>query len=178
MEGKVALFIVYVDDIVIIGIDYDQIDHLKGLLEKEFEVKDLGQLKYFLRMEVARTKNGIYVSQRKYALDLLQETGILGCKVTNTLIEQIKGKEDEISPSDKDRYQSIIGKLIYLSHTRPNVGFTVSLASRYMSTPTESNMKMVNRILQYLKGTPGQGLHFKKNSNRGVEVYIDSDWIG
>lgn len=178
MEGKVALFIVYVDDIVITGNDYDQIDHLKGLLAKEFEVKDLGQLKYFLGMEVARTKDGIYVSQRKYTLDLLQETGMLGCKAANTPIEQIKGREDESPPADKDRYQSLVGKLIYLSHTRPDIGFAVSLASRYMSNPTESNMKMANRILQYLKGTPGRGLHFKRNSNRDIEVYTDSDWAG
>lgn len=114
------------------------------------------------------TKNGIYVSQRKYTLDLLQETGMLGCKATNTPTKQIKGREDESHSTDKYRYQSLVGKLICLSHTRPNIGFTVSLDSRYMSTPTESNIKMANRILQYLKGTPNRGLHFKKNSNRGI----------
>lgn len=89
MKWKVILFIVYVDDIVITGADH-QIEHLKGLLAKEFEVKDLGQLKYFLGMEIARTKNGIYASQRKYTLDFLQETGMLGCKAANTPIEPVK----------------------------------------------------------------------------------------
>lgn len=129
-------------------------------------------------MEVARTKNGIWVSQRKYTLDLLQETWILGCKVANTPIEQIKWREDESPPAEKDRYQRLVGELIYLSHIRLDIGFAVSLASRYRSTPTESNMKMEDRILQYLKGTVGQVLHFKKNSNRGIEVYINSDWAG
>ena len=179
-EGKVALFIVYVDDIVITGDDHDQIRHLKRLLAKEFEVKDLAQLKYFLGMEVARTKNGIYVSQRKYTLDLLQETGMLGCKVAHTPIEPAKRSnlEDGSSPANKDRYQSLVGKLIYLTHTRPDIGFAVSMASRHMTNPTNIHMNAVNRILQYLKGTPGRGLYFKKNSNRGIEVYTDSDWAG
>lgn len=178
VDGKIALFIVYVDDIVITGDDYDQINHLKNLLAKEFEVKDLGQLKYFLGMEIARTKNGISVSQRKYTLDLLQETGMLGCKAANTPIEPVKRSEEESVPADKDRYQRLVGKLIYLTHTRPDIGFAVSMASRSMSNPTEMDMRNVNRILQYLKGTPGRGLYFQKSSNRGIEVYTDSDWAG
>jgi IS30 family transposase len=178
LDGKIALFIVYVDDIVITGDDDEQVNQLKKLLAKEFEVKDLGQLKYFLGMEIARTKNGISVSQRKYTLDLLQETGMLGCKAANTPIEQVKRSEDENLPANKDRYQSLVGKLIYLTHTRPDIGFAVSMASRYMSNPTETDMRNVNRILQYLKGTPGRGLYFQKNSNRDIEVYTDSDWAG
>lgn len=152
------MFIVNVDDIVITGNDYDQIDHLKGLLAMEFEVKDLGQLKYFLGMKVTRTKNDIYVSQRKYTLDLLQKTGMLGCKATNTSIEPVKRSEDESPSADKDRYQSLVEKLIYQTHT--NIAFAVSLASRYMSNLIEGHMKAVNRILrilQYLNDTPGQG---------------------
>src|ERR1044072_7743493 len=179
-EGKTALFIVYVDDIVITGDAYEQIAQLKRLLAQEFEVKDLGQLKSFLGMEVAQKKNGIYVSQRKYTLDLLQETGMLGCKAANTPMEPIKkgGAEDASQPTNKDRYQSLVGKLIYLTHTRPDIGFAVSMASRYMTNPTETHMKAVNRILQYLKGTPGRGLYFRKNSNRGIDVFTDADWAG
>lgn len=180
LEGKVTLFIVYVDDIVITGDDHDQIEHLKNFLAREFEVKDLGQLKYFLGMKITRTKNGIYVSQRKYTLDLLQETGMLGCKASNTPIEAVKcgSSEDESPPTDKDRYQSLVGKLIYLAHTRPDIGFAVSMASRHMSNPNDTHMKAVRRVLQYLKSTPGMGLYFKKNSNKGIEVYTDSDWAG
>ncbi|XP_050889402.1 uncharacterized mitochondrial protein AtMg00810-like [Lathyrus oleraceus] len=129
-------------------------------------------------MKIARTKNGISVSQRKYTLDLLQETGMLGCKAANTPIEQVKRSEDENLPANKDRYQSLVGKLIYLTHTIPVISFAVSMASRYMSNPTETNMRNVNKTLQYLKGTPGRGLYFQKNSNRGIEVYTDSDWAG
>nr|KYP75551.1 hypothetical protein KK1_019741 [Cajanus cajan] len=89
---------------------------MKGLLAKEFEVKDLGQLKYFLGMEVAQTKNGIYMSQRKYTLNLLQETNMFGCKATNTPIELEKRKEESL-PIYKDRYQSLVKMmLIYVTH--------------------------------------------------------------
>ena len=79
---------------------------------------------------------------------------------------------------NKNSYQRLVGKLIYLTHSRPDIGFAVSMASQYMTNPTENHMKVVNQILQYLKGTPGRGLHFAKNSNKGVEVYIDADWAG
>ena len=82
--GKVTAFIVYVDDIVLTGNDLEEMGRLKHFLAKEFEIKDLGNLKYFLGIEVARSKDGIFVSQRQHVLDLLKETGMLGCKVVDT----------------------------------------------------------------------------------------------
>lgn len=120
------------------------------------------------------------MSQRKYTLDLLQETGILGRKAANTPMEPIKknGVEDRGHPTNKDRYQSLVGKLIHLTHTRPDIEFTMSMASHYMMNPIEIHMKAVNRIRQYLKATPRRGLYFRKNSNRGIDIYTDADWAG
>ena len=81
-EGKMTMFIVCVDDIIITEDDEDEIGNLKKLLAREFQIKDLGQLKYFLGMEVGQTKEGIVVTQRKYVLDLFQESGMLGCRHT------------------------------------------------------------------------------------------------
>lgn len=100
---------------------------------------------------------------------------MLGCKVAKTPIEPKKRGEEESPTGDKDRCQSLVWKPIYLIHTRPNIGFAVSLASRYTSNPIEVHMKIANRILQYLKGTPGWGFYFEKNSNTGIEVSTDSD---
>ena len=97
---------------------------------------------------------------------------------SQTPIEPVKRSEEESVAADKDRYQSLVGKLIYLTHTRPDIGFAVSMVSHSMSNPTETDMRNVNRILQYLKGTPGRGLYFQKNSKRGIEVYTDLDWAG
>jgi hypothetical protein len=79
---------------------------------------------------------------------------------------------------DKGRYQRLVGRLIYLSHTRPDIGFAVSFVSQFMNNPTEDHMAAVNRILRYLKMTPGRGLLYKKCDNRNIEIYTDADWAG
>ncbi|KAL9434213.1 hypothetical protein AB3S75_015674 [Citrus x aurantiifolia] len=180
IEDKISVLIVYVDDIILTGDDIVEMSRLKQNLAKEFEIKDLGQLKYFLGMEVARSKKGIVVSQRKYILDLLKETGMSGCKPSDTPIEA-NSKLGEVKngvPVDKGRYQRLVGRLIYLSHTRPDIAFAVSMVSQFMHSPYEEHLEAVYRILRYLKSTPGKGLFFKKNEKRGIEVYTDADWAG
>ena len=106
------------------------------MMAKEFEVKDLGALRYFLGMEFARSKKGISICQRKYTSHLLEETGMLGCKPSKTPIELgNKAKMLEGGPVDKESYQRLVGKVIYLSHTRPDIAFAVSLVSQYMHAP-------------------------------------------
>ncbi|RVW42410.1 Retrovirus-related Pol polyprotein from transposon RE1 [Vitis vinifera] len=179
-EGKLAIIIVYVDDIILTGDHEEKIDLLKKLLTKEFEIKDLGNLKYFLGMEIARSKKGIAVSQRKYVLDLLNETGMLGCKPAETPMDTtVKLEEsDGSAPIDKGRYQRLVGKLIYLSHTRPDIGFSVSVVSQFMNNPTEKHMTAVIRILRYLKMTPGKGLFFQRTTKKEIEIFSDADWAG
>ncbi|KAK2452382.1 putative mitochondrial protein [Trifolium repens] len=179
-SGKKAILIVYVDDIVLTGDHEEEIKRLKSLLAKEFEIKDLGNLKYFLGMEVARSKKGISVSQRKYVLDLLKETGMLGCKPSETPMDAtVKlGNFEKGTPVDKGRYQRLVGKLIYLSHTRPDISFAVSTVSQFMNCPTEEHMEALYRILRYLKMTPGQGLFFQKSTSREIEIFTDADWAG
>ena len=88
---------------------------------------------------------------------------MLGCKPVDTPMDPARkgGGEEESPPTNKDRYQSLVGKLIYLTHTRPDIAFGMSMASCYMNNPIEYQMKAVNQILQYMKGTLGRGLHFK-----------------
>ncbi|XP_074556441.1 uncharacterized protein LOC141812295 [Curcuma longa] len=179
-KGKVAILIVYVDDIILTGDDETELAVLKKNLAKEFQIKDLGVLKYFLGMEFARSKEGIFVNQRKYILDLLGETGLLGCKMVETPIEaNLKlqaAKAEEVK--DRELYQRLVGKLIYLSHTRPDIAFAVSMVSQFMHSPGEKHFEAVYRILRYLKGTPGRGLLFKKHGHLQIEVYTDADWAG
>ena len=113
------------------GNDLMEMERLKEKLATELETKDLGPLCYFLRMEVARNKSGISVSQRKCILDILKEAGMLGCKPVDTPMDLIKkiGQQKESTPIDTGRYQHLVGKLIYLSHTRPNIAFAVSVVS-------------------------------------------------
>ncbi|KAL5574813.1 hypothetical protein UlMin_016512 [Ulmus minor] len=143
---------------------------LKKLLAAEFEIKDLGALRYFLGMEVARSKEGIVISQRKYILDLLKETGMLGRKPADTPMDPNR--------RTKRMRKRLVGKLIYLSHTRPDIAFSVSVVSQQVNNPTEDHLEAVNRILRYLKMTPGHGLLFKKCENHEIEIYTDASWAG
>ncbi|KAH9796155.1 retrovirus-related pol polyprotein from transposon RE1 [Citrus sinensis] len=179
-DGKITVLIVYVDDIILTGNDIVEIKRLKKILATEFDIKDLGSLRYFLGMEVARNNTGISVSQRKYVIDLLKETGMIGCKPVDTPMDanlKLGDLKDSI-PVERGRYQRLVGKLIYLSHTRPDIAFAVSVVSQFMHAPCEEHMEAVYRILRYLKGTPGKGLLFKKNEARSVEAFTDADWAG
>ncbi|KAL6318642.1 hypothetical protein AAG906_000720 [Vitis piasezkii] len=153
-QGKVKALIVYVDDMVITGDDIEEISLLQGQLASEFEMKNLGGLKYFLGIKVARSTQGIFLSQRKYVLDLLSKVGLLECKPVDTSI------------------------LIYLSHTRPDIAYAMSVVSQFMHCPSEEHMEAVIRILRYLKSSPGKGLMFSKNDHVRVDGYIDVDWAG
>lgn len=86
------------------------------------------------------------------------------------------GTKDDGPAVDRERYQRLVGKLIYLTHTRPDISFIVSVISQFMHSPKERHLEAAYRVLRYLKGTPGKGLHFKKGENRFIEVFTDVDW--
>jgi len=174
---KITVLAVYVDDIIITGDDEVEIKCLKGNLSREFEVKDLGQLKYFLGIEIARSPKGIVLSQRKYVMDLLSETGMLGCRPVSTPIDSNhKLCAESGNPVNKERYQRLVGRLIYLCHTRPDISYAVSVVSRYMHDPRSGRLDAVYRILRYLKSCPGKGLCFRSHGHLNVDGYCDADW--
>ncbi|CAL2237756.1 unnamed protein product [Prunus armeniaca] len=179
-KGKLTALIIYVDDMIVTGDDQTEIQSLQKYLASEFEMKSLGDLKYFLGIEVARSKHGIFLSQRKYVLDLLTETGMLDCKPIDTPSEQNHklGLYPDQVPIDKERYQRLVGKLIYLAHTRPDNAYAVSVVSQFMHAPSEDHMAAVTRILRYLKVTPSKGLMFSKYGHTYVEGYTNADWAG
>jgi Reverse transcriptase (RNA-dependent DNA polymerase) len=179
-QGKLTLLIIYVDDMIITGDDLDEIKRLEERLAGEFEMKNLGGLKFFLGIEVTRSKQGIILSQRKYILDLLTEVGMLECKPVETPVainEKLGEFEDQV-PTNKERYQRLVGKLIYLSHTRPDIAYAVTLVSQFMHNPSEDHMNAVIRIIRYLKGSPGKGIQFRKNGRSDIMGYTDADWAG
>ncbi|KAK2405752.1 hypothetical protein QL285_054960 [Trifolium repens] len=152
---------------------------VKEKLVVDFEIKDLGSMRYFLGMEVARSKDGIIVSQQKYILDLLKETIMSGCRPTDTPMDPNAKLWEKCSvPVDTRRYQRLVGKLIYLSHTRPDIAFSVSVVSQFMHSSFEEHLEAVYRILRYLKANPGNRLFFKKTSERNMSIFTDVDWVG
>ncbi|KAJ0520490.1 putative RNA-directed DNA polymerase [Helianthus annuus] len=160
--------------------DKEEISQLRKNLFTEFEMKDLGRLKYFLGIEVLRSKHGIFMCQKKYVLDLLAETGMVDCKPADTpmIANQKLYMEERADLADKGRYQRIVGKLIYLSHTRPDIAYAVGVASQFMHQPQKDHMEAVLRIIRYLKGTTGHGILFKPNGHLETQLYTDADWAG
>ncbi|RVW74496.1 Retrovirus-related Pol polyprotein from transposon RE1 [Vitis vinifera] len=156
-QGKLTALIVYVDDMIITGDDSEEITRLQEQLASEFEMKNLGGLKYFLGIEVARSSEPT-------------ETPIIPNHKLGEYPNQV--------PTDKGRYQRLVGKLIYLSHTRPDIAYAVSVVGQFMHCPSEDHMSAIMQILRYLKSSPGNGLMFSKNDHLRVEGYTDADWAG
>ncbi|XP_019161438.1 PREDICTED: uncharacterized protein LOC109158074 [Ipomoea nil] len=178
-EKGIILLVVYVDDIVITGSDTAGIVSLKTFLHSQFQTKDLGTLKYFLGVEVIRSKKGILLSQRKYILDLLTETGKLGAKPCNTpMIPNSQLTSEGELFDDPERYRRLVGKLNYLTVTRPDIAYSVSIVSQFMASPTIDHWKAVEQILNYLKGAPGRGIVYQNHGHMNIECFADADYAG
>ncbi|XP_071700603.1 uncharacterized mitochondrial protein AtMg00810-like [Rutidosis leptorrhynchoides] len=144
-------------------------------------IKDLGKLKYFLGIEILNQNDGICLSQIKYCLELLNDYGLLGSKPIGTPIECNVNINSE--PSEKDslltnvtEYQKLVGRLIYLTLTRPDISFDVQVLSQYMHAPLKSHLNLAFRTLSYLKNAPGRGINLVKGNNFSLHAFCDSDW--
>ena len=126
----------YVDDIIITGDDMAGISSLKSFLHGQFHTKDLDMLKYFLGVEVMRSKRRVFLSRRKYVLDLLSKTGKLAAKTCQSPMAQSLHltREDELF-EDLERYRRLVGKLNYLMVTHPDIAYFISVVSQYKSSP-------------------------------------------
>ncbi|GJV85459.1 ribonuclease H-like domain-containing protein [Tanacetum coccineum] len=173
--------LVYVDDIVITRNDVNEIEKFKHFLKSKFQIKDLGKLKYFLGIEVLENNNGIYLSQRKYYLELLHEFGLLAAKHVysplpkNATLNHIESDDDHLL-LNIGNYQRLVGKLIYLTNTRLDISYTVHYLSQFMHSPLNSHLDAALRVLRYLKGSPTSGIQINKNGNLKLRAYADSDW--
>nr|KYP43110.1 Retrovirus-related Pol polyprotein from transposon TNT 1-94 [Cajanus cajan] len=175
--GFIAI-LVYVDDLIISGSDETEIMKVKRLLDKQFSIKDLGQLSYFLGLEFSRSDQGISVCQRKYALELLQDTGLLASKPCSTPMDHTtRLHHDPLDLySDPSSYRRLVGRLIYLTHTRPDLAFAVGKLSQFMHQPNNAHFQAARKVLRYVKATPTKGLFFPSSSDLKLTGYTDSDW--
>ncbi|GJW99595.1 putative RNA-directed DNA polymerase [Tanacetum coccineum] len=147
-RGKVFVgALIYVDDVIIVGNNQEKIQETKTHLDRRFSIKDLGPLKYFLGIEAARTKDGLVLSQRKYTLDILEDSGMLGCKPSSFPMEQnLKLKVDgEDVCVDANMYRRLVGRLLYLQATRPDITYPVNVLSQFVSDPRQSHLDAVMR---------------------------------
>ena len=154
--GGVTILLVYVDDIIVTGNDKREKDDVKQRLAKEFKIKELGKLKYFLGIEMQYSPPGIFISQQKYVTDLLGEIGKIEYKPIYTPMDPNHklGEAIEEPMVNKRMYQRLVGRLIYLAHTRPDISYSVSVISQFMHDPREPHLQATYRVLHYLKGNP------------------------
>jgi hypothetical protein len=179
-DAGLILLLLYVDDMIITGDDTVGIRNLQQFLSQQFEMKDLGSLSYFLGLEVSSDQNGYYLSQAKYASDLLSRAGLTDCKVVDSPLEtnvKLRATDGELL-YDATLYRQLVGSLIYLTVTRPDLAYAVHLVSQFMTAPRSVHYAAVLHILRYVKGTLFHGLHFSSHSSLDLRVYSDADWAG
>lgn len=169
---------VYVDDIILIGNNVSTIQSLKSHLHTIFNIKDLGQLSYFLGLEVSYLLDGIALSQRKFSTDLLRESGLQPFKkgVTPLPLQLKLHSNDSPLYSDPTQYRSLVGKLNFLTHIRPDLSFAVQVLSQYMQQPTELHFQALRHTLNYVYSTSGQGILLQGSNALHLHAYSDSDW--
>lgn len=178
-DKKITALLIYVDDIIIGGQNEAEINKIKTLLQTEFKIRDLGRLKYFLGLEIARNSNGIHISQRKYASEIVELAGLLGCKPVVTPMElntKLLPDNSELL-NDPTYYKKLIGKLIYLTITRPDLSFSVGILSQFMEKPCKDHLNALLRIIKYIKGNIGLGIFMNANKDHNIIAYCDSDYV-
>ncbi|KAG8472893.1 hypothetical protein CXB51_034862 [Gossypium anomalum] len=170
----------YVDDLLVTGGDEVDLAEFKTKMKQTFEMTDLGLMTYFLGMEVNQAQGGIFLKQESFALKVLTKFSMLNCKPTPTpVVAGVKlssheGHEEVCETT----YRSLIGCLLYLTATRPDIMFAVSLLSRFMHCCNVQHFQAAKRVLRYIKGTLSHGLLFSKAAELRLKGYTDSDWAG
>ena len=179
-HGTTLIYLlVYVDDIVVTGNNQPLVEKVLASLANRFSLKDMGELSYFLGIEVVRSSTGLHLSQRKYIYDLLQKMQMQDAKpaltpmATNpklTLSGQKHGNPTE--------YRTLVGSLQYLAFTRTDIAYAVNKLSQFMHFPTADHWQAAKRVLRYLAGTPTYGLFYSKSNPLSLHAFSDADWAG
>jgi histone deacetylase 1/2 len=182
-KGSLTMFVlVYVDDIIVVSSVPGATVALLKKLNEDFALKDLGELHYFLGIEVSKVRNGILLTQEKYANDILERVGMSQCKPVNSPMstsEKLSRYEGSIlGPKDATNYRSVVGALQYLTLTRPDISFAVNKVCQFLHAPTTVHWAAVKRILRYLKQTTNIGLKIGRSSSLLVSAFSDADWAG
>ena len=182
-QGDIHIYmLIYVDDIIVASSSSRAVEELVKSLREEFAIKDLGNLHYFLGIEVKREEDGLVLLQSKYASDVLARVGMTSCKMVTSPMSSteklVQGEGEELSGTDATKYRSTVGALQYLTLTRPDLSFAVNRVCQYMQTPTDQHWSAVKRILRYLKHTLNVGLHIRKSASTHISAFSDADWAG
>ncbi|KAL0306858.1 UNVERIFIED_CONTAM: Retrovirus-related Pol polyprotein from transposon RE2 [Sesamum radiatum] len=176
IETDFIALLVYVDDILLTGTSEGSLNEVKQYLDKLFTIKDVGSAKYFLGLELARSTHGLHVTQHKYLQDILRDASMLDARPTSTPFPSsmhLNNEEGALLHSP-DRYRNLVGRLLYLGFTRPDLSFPVQQLSQFMQHPRTSHWDAALHVLSYLKGTCTLGLFFPSQSSLHLSAYSDA----
>ena len=171
---------IYVDDIIFGSTNEHMCKEFSKIMTSEFEMSMMGEMNFFLGLQVKQHKEGIFISQTKYTKELIKRFGMDQAKETSTpMSSSIKlDKDEKGKPVDQKLYRGMIGSLLYLTASRPDIMFSVCLCARFQSDPKESHLTAVKRIFRYLAGTVKYGLWYPKEANCDLVGYSDADFAG
>ena len=182
IKGSTIYVLVYVDDILVVGSHPQDVKNLITRLNVKFSLKDMGEVDYFLGIQVKKTATGFHLSQTKYVQDLLCKTKMQYARATSAPLSSgvtlsTYGSDPVDDPS---LYRSVVGALQYATITRPELAYSVNRVCQFMQNPLEMHWKTVKRILRYLVGTAEYGLHMRTcpESDLRLVGYSDADWAG
>ncbi|GJX48864.1 putative ribonuclease H-like domain-containing protein [Tanacetum coccineum] len=179
-KKDIMLVQVYVDDIIFGSTKKSWCDEIEALMKNIFQMSSMGELTFFLGLQVKQKADGIFISQDKYVGEILKKFDFMSVKHASTPIKTHKPlvKDEEAANVDVHLYRSMIGSLMYLTASRPDIMFTVCACSRFQVTPKTLHLHVVKRIFRYLKGKPKLGLWYPKESSFDLVAYSDSDYGG
>lgn len=170
----------YVDDLLVTGNNTDLIQNFKQEMMKVFEMTDLESMSYFLGMEIKQGQGEVLIYQKKYAKEILKKFQMEECKAASTPMNQKEKlcKEDGADKIDEGYFRSLVGCLMYLTATRPDILNAVSILSRFMHCASELHLKAAKRVIRYVKGTSDFGVKFTRSKKFKMVGFSDSDWGG
>ncbi|GJW70540.1 putative ribonuclease H-like domain-containing protein [Tanacetum coccineum] len=179
-KKNIILVQVYVDDIIFGSTNKSWCDEFEALMKSRFQMSSMGELTFFLGLQVKQNKGGIFISQDKYVAEILKKFDLVNVKAAITPMETKVPltKDEEAIDVDVHLYRSMIGSLMYLTASRPDIMYAVCVCSRFQVTPKTSHLNAVKRIFKYLKGKPNLGLWYPRESPFDLEAFSDSDFGG
>ncbi|GKB16626.1 putative ribonuclease H-like domain-containing protein [Tanacetum coccineum] len=179
-RGDILLVQVYVDDIIFGSTKKFLCVEFEQMMHKRFQMSFMRELTFFLGLQVQQKEDGIFISQDKYVTDILKKFDFVTIKTASTLIHTNKAllKDEEAEDVDVHLYRSMVGSLMYLTASRPDIMFVVCACARFQVSPKVSHLHTVKRIFRYLKGQPKLGLRYPMDSPFDLEAFSDSDYAG
>ncbi|GJY03009.1 retrovirus-related pol polyprotein from transposon TNT 1-94 [Tanacetum coccineum] len=179
--GKHILLVqIYVDDIIFASTNPKSCETFAKEMSSTFKMSMMGQMSFFLGLQVSQNPRGIFINQSKYALEILKKYGLdSSASVDTPMVEKMKLDEDRQGKLvDPTRFRGMVGSLMYLSASRPDIVFVVCMCARYQAKPTEKHLHAIKRIFRYLKGTIHMGLWYPKDSGFALRAFADADYAG